>query len=63
MVMVKSTAGPLQPFAFGVTVIVALPMDGVKEGIAVTLARGVLGKPIPAPHVTSNTTPAGVPVN
>ena len=60
-VMVKLTGDPVQPLDLGVSVISALPvLVGVKAGMEVTPVR--LFKPMEEPPVTSNTTPAGVPV-
>jgi hypothetical protein len=53
------TAVPVQPFAFGVIVMIALPVRAVNEGTEVTPAW--FGKPMAAPPVMSNVTPLGVP--
>ena len=52
---------PVQPFALGVIVTVALPVIVVKEGIDNTPVT--FANPTDAPPVISNTTPVGVPVN
>ena len=60
-VMVKVTAVPVQPLALGVTVITAVPAAvGVKPAMLVTLVW--LARPMAAPPLMSNVTPAGVPV-
>ena len=60
--MTKIVIGfPVQPFALGMIVTVAVPVTVVKEGIAVTPVWSV--KPMAAPPVISKTTPAGVPDN
>jgi hypothetical protein len=56
---VNVIGAPVQLFALGVTVRVALPEPGIKEGIAVTPVW--LARPMEAPPVMSKTTPEGVP--
>ena len=56
----NETGNPEQPFAFGTMVNVAVPVMGVKAGIAATPFR--LASPIAAPPEMSKRTPAGVPV-
>ena len=51
---------PVQLLALGVIETVAVPVDGVKEGMVVTPVWSA--KPTPAPPEISKTTPTGVPV-
>ena len=60
-VMLYVRGVPVQPFALGVIVTVAVPATGLYEGIDVTPVRS--DKPTDVPPVTSKTTPTGEPDN